>query len=41
MEGNDNLKEITIKNRICYYLNDIIKIEDFNLDKILMDEKSY
>ena len=41
MESNDNLKEIAIKNRICYYLNDIITIEDFNLDKILMDEKSY
>ena len=26
---------------MCYYFNDIIKIEDFDLDKILLDEKSY
>ena len=34
------LKEIDIKNRTCYYLDDIIKIEDLNLDNILIDEKS-
>ena len=38
---NDKLKEIDIKNRTCYYLNDLIKIEDFDLDNILIDEKSY
>ena len=26
---------------MCYYFDDIIKIEDFNLDKILIDEKLY
>ena len=26
---------------MCYYFDDIIKIEDFNLDNILIDEKSY
>ena len=26
---------------INYYFDDIIKIEDFNLDDILIDEKSY
>ena len=41
MESNDKLKEIGIKNRTCYYLNDIIKVEDFDLDNILTDEKSY
>ena len=41
MESNDKLKEIGIKNRTCYYLNDIIKVEDFDLDNILADEKSY
>ena len=41
MESNDELKEIDIKNRTCYYFDDIIKIEDFNLDTILTDEKSY
>ena len=25
---------------MCFYFNDIIKIEDFNLDNILVDEKS-
>ena len=28
MDSNDELKEIDIKNRKCYYLDDIIKIED-------------
>ena len=31
MDSNDELKEIDIKNRICYYFNDTIKIEDFIL----------
>ena len=29
MESNE-LKEIDIKNRKCYYFDHIIKIEDFN-----------
>ena len=41
MESNNELKEIDIKNRTCYYFNGIIKIEDFDFDKILSDEKSY
>ena len=41
MDRNDELKEIDMKNRVCYYFDDIIKIEDFNLDNILIDEKSY
>ena len=41
MDSNDKLKEINIYNRTCYYFDDIIKIEDFNLDKVLIDEKSY
>ena len=41
MDSNDELKEIDIKNRTCYYFHDIIKIEDFNLDNILIYEKSY
>ena len=39
-ESNDKLKEIDIKNCMCYYFDDMIKIEDFYLDKILTDEKS-
>ena len=29
MESNDKLKEIDIKNRTCYYFDDIIKIKRF------------
>ena len=36
MDSRDKLKEIDIKNRTCYYFDDIIKIEDFNLDNILV-----
>ena len=26
---------------MCYYFDDIIKFEDFDLDNILLDEKQY
>ena len=41
MESNDKLKEIDIKNRTCYYLDDIIKNKGFDIENILIDEKSY
>ena len=41
MGSNNELKEIDIKNRTCYFYDDIIKFEDFDLDNILIDEKSY
>ena len=41
MESNDKLKETDIKNRTCYYFDDIIKIEDFDIDNILIEQKSY
>ena len=41
MERNDELKEIVIKNCTCYYFDDIIKIEDFDIENILLGEKSY
>ena len=40
MEINDELKEVDIKNPTCYYFDGIIKIQDFDFDKILIDEKS-
>ena len=40
-DSNNDLKEIDNKNRMRYYFDDIIKIEDFDPDDILMDEKSY
>ena len=37
----NNLKEIDIKNCTCYYFDDIIKIEEFDFDNILLDEEPY
>ena len=39
MENNE-LKIVGIKNCTCYYFDDIIKLEDFDIDNILIDEKS-
>ena len=35
-----NLKKVCIKNRTCHYFDDIIKLEDFDLDNVLIDEKT-
>ena len=40
-ESNDELKEVYIKNRMCYYFDDKTRIEDFGLDNVLLDEKIY
>ena len=40
MEKNEFLK-VCIKNRRFYFFDDIIKLEDFDLDNFLIDEKSY
>ena len=40
MENNE-YKKVSIKIRTCYYFDDIIKIEHFDFDSILLDEKSY
>ena len=37
----ENNGQVCTKNRKCYYFDDILKQEDFNLDNILMDEKSH
>ena len=31
MESKNELKEIDIKDHMCYYFDDIIKIEDFDV----------
>ena len=36
---NNELKKSRIKNRTCYYFDDIFKVEDFDLDNILIYEK--
>ena len=41
MEHNHRLNEINVKNCTSYYLHAIIKIEDFDFDNGLLDEKSY
>ena len=41
MDCNGKFKEIHIKTCTCYCFDDIIKIKDFNLDSILIDEKSH
>ena len=41
MESNHELKAIDIKNRMCYYFNDIMRVGGINFSDILWDEKSY
>ena len=43
MESKDELKEIDIKNRTCYYFDDMIRFWDRYVEfrNILLDEKSY
>ena len=41
MGNNGKWKEINIKNHTRYYLDDMIKVEDFNLDNTFIDEKPY
>ena len=40
MENNE-FKKVCMKNRKCYYFDDILKLKDFDIDNILIDEKSY
>ena len=34
-------KKVRIKNRMCHYFYNIIKLEGFDIDNILIDEKSH
>ena len=38
---NNETKKVGIKNRMSYYFDDIIKIQDFDFGNILLEEKSY
>ena len=40
MENNE-FTNACIKNRTCYYFDYIIKLEDFDIGNILIDEKSH
>ena len=35
-----NLKKVFIKNPTWYYFDEIIKLDDFDIDNILSDEKA-
>ena len=35
------IKKNYIKNCMSYYFHDLIKTEDFDLDKVLLDEKPF
>ena len=41
MESKDELKEIDIKYRTCYYFDDVMKARDIDSGNILLDEKIY
>ena len=41
MESKNILKESHIKNHMCCYFDDISKIEDFDINKILINKKPY
>ena len=37
MESKKELKEIDIKNCLCYQSDDTMRVEDFGFDNILLD----
>ena len=41
MESNDEVKGIDIKNRTCYYFNNIMRVLDIKFYKTSLEEKSY
>ena len=41
MNSNNKFKKIYTKNRTCYYSDDMIKIEEFDTNDVLIDKKPY
>ena len=41
MESKDELKETDIKNRTCYYFDDVMRATDIDFIDILLYEKLY
>ena len=41
MKSKNELKQIDIKNRVCYYFDDIINGTEINFSIILLDKKIY
>ena len=40
METKNEFKKINVKNRTCYYFDDIIRVDDINVSNILLNEES-
>ena len=38
MDSNDELKETVIKNRTCYYFDDIMRLIDIDFSDILLNK---
>ena len=38
---NDEFQKVCIKSRTCYYFEDTVKLQCFDIDNILIDEKSH
>ena len=38
---NNKFRKVCIKNRMCYYFDDKVKLEDFDIDNILINKKSH
>ena len=42
MKSKNEFEKISINNRTCYYFDNIMVVdEDINVNRILLDEKSY
>ena len=41
MEIKHELREIDIKNHMCYYFDDTMRVRDIDFGDILLDEKLY
>ena len=41
MENKNEFKKVSIKNWTCYYFDDKMEVEDINVDRNLLDKKSY
>ena len=37
--GNNNFLKVRIKNRTCYYFDNLIKLKYFGFSNILIDQK--
>ena len=40
MDSNDEFKDIDIKNRTCYYFDDIMRVVATDFYKILLEKES-